>query len=213
MTTQDISEKSVLRIMQREQERERRRIRDRQRRQSMSLEEREKHLARRRRNYQLRRQKADNSQSDSQCKQTSATTGGDQNTRNEYQAATNSSELCVQSEVITHIGLNQGQDKLDVSSIKFEDMEAGGHKLAKFPRRLRLSHVRHLARSINNPMDELTGDNHPIGADAVTKKNASSKFGGTDPGSPKRLRLNHVKRLARAVHSTVKESASHKSKE
>lgn len=37
--------------------------------------------------------------------------------------------------------------------------------------------------------------------------------GGTDPGSPKRLRLNHVKRLARAVHSTVKESASHKSKE
>lgn len=55
------------------------------------------------------------------------------------------------------------------------DMEAGGHKLAKFPRRLRLSHVRHLARSVNNPMDELTGDNHPIGADAVTKKNASSK--------------------------------------
>lgn len=47
---------------QKERERERRRMRDRQRRQSMSLEEREKHLARRRRNYQLRRQRAANAQ-------------------------------------------------------------------------------------------------------------------------------------------------------
>lgn len=45
--------------IRKELERERRRIRDRQRRQSMSLEEKEKHLARRRRNYQLRRQRAE----------------------------------------------------------------------------------------------------------------------------------------------------------
>lgn len=38
-----------------EEERERRRMRDRQRRRSMTLEQRERHLARRRRNYQLRR--------------------------------------------------------------------------------------------------------------------------------------------------------------
>ncbi|PPR99623.1 hypothetical protein GOBAR_AA21056 [Gossypium barbadense] len=45
--------------IRKELERERRRLRDRQRRQSMSLEEKEKHLARRRRNYQLRRQRAE----------------------------------------------------------------------------------------------------------------------------------------------------------
>lgn len=54
-------------------------------------------------------------------------------------------------------------------------MEAGDHKLAKFPRRLRLSHVRHLARSINDPMDELTGHNHLVGADVVARENASTK--------------------------------------
>lgn len=46
--------------MQREKEREKRRLRDRQRRQSMSQEQREKHLARRRKNYQLRRLRAQN---------------------------------------------------------------------------------------------------------------------------------------------------------
>lgn len=46
------------RNIQKEREREKRRMRDRERRQSMSLEERERHLARRRRNYQLRRQRA-----------------------------------------------------------------------------------------------------------------------------------------------------------
>lgn len=40
-------------------------MRDRQRRESMTAEEREKHLARRRRNYQLRRQKAGNAHSGS----------------------------------------------------------------------------------------------------------------------------------------------------
>ncbi|XP_010540836.1 PREDICTED: uncharacterized protein LOC104814480 [Tarenaya hassleriana] len=48
------------------QERERRRLRDRERRQSMSQEERERHLARRRRNYQLRRQRAEIARLDSQ---------------------------------------------------------------------------------------------------------------------------------------------------
>lgn len=57
MTMGDVSERSTLHSMRREQERERRRMRDRERRQSMTLEQREKHLARRRRNYQLRRQR------------------------------------------------------------------------------------------------------------------------------------------------------------
>ena len=50
--------------LQKEQERERRRLRDRQRRQAMSVEEREKHLARRRKNYQLRRLRAENAKLD-----------------------------------------------------------------------------------------------------------------------------------------------------
>ena len=44
---------------QRDDERERRRMRDRQRRQSMTVEQRERHLARRRRNYQIRRLRAE----------------------------------------------------------------------------------------------------------------------------------------------------------
>lgn len=59
-------DRSELRKLQKEEERERRRLRDRQRRQSMSVEEREKHLARRRRNYQLRRLRAENSKLDSE---------------------------------------------------------------------------------------------------------------------------------------------------
>lgn len=51
---------SDLRSAQREREREKRRMRDRQRRQNMSLEQRERQLARRRRNYQLRRIRAEN---------------------------------------------------------------------------------------------------------------------------------------------------------
>lgn len=60
-----------------EQERERRRLRDRERRQSMSQDERERHLARRRKNYQLRRQRAEISRLDSQIQ---AITGGNQET-------------------------------------------------------------------------------------------------------------------------------------
>ena len=56
MMMEGLASRSELR---KELERERRRIRDRQRRQSMSLEDREKHLARRRRNYKLRRQRAE----------------------------------------------------------------------------------------------------------------------------------------------------------
>lgn len=58
-----------------EQERERRRLRDRERRQSMSQDERERHLARRRKNYQLRRQRAEINRLDSQVQ---AITGGSQ---------------------------------------------------------------------------------------------------------------------------------------
>lgn len=56
---EDSAERPESRRRQREEERERRRMRDRLRRQSMTLEQRERHLARRRRNYQLRRLRAE----------------------------------------------------------------------------------------------------------------------------------------------------------
>lgn len=71
ITMKETLDRSELRRMQREQERERRRIRDRQRRQSMTVEQRERHLARRRRNYQLRRLRAENAKVDFQSNQIS----------------------------------------------------------------------------------------------------------------------------------------------
>ncbi|KAK9671946.1 hypothetical protein RND81_12G065700 [Saponaria officinalis] len=70
MSTKEEAERgeALARLMQREKERERRRQRDRERRQKMSQEQREHHLARRRRNYQLRRIRAQN------AKQTRPTT-------------------------------------------------------------------------------------------------------------------------------------------
>ena len=62
MASEHEAERPDARALQREKERERRRLRDRQRRQNMSQEQREKHLARRRRNYQLRRLRAQNAQ-------------------------------------------------------------------------------------------------------------------------------------------------------
>ena len=58
MEMEELGDRSELSVTQREEERERRRMRDRQRRQSMTIEQRERHLARRRRNYQLRRLRA-----------------------------------------------------------------------------------------------------------------------------------------------------------
>jgi hypothetical protein len=47
-------------------------------------------------------------------------------------------------------------------------LEALAQKSASFQRRLRLSHVRHLARTMNHSMGELTG-NHQIVAAVTTK--------------------------------------------
>lgn len=62
-------ERDGSRKSRKEKEMERRRLRDRERRQSMSQDERERHLARRRKNYQLRRQRAEVSRIGSQIQE------------------------------------------------------------------------------------------------------------------------------------------------
>lgn len=109
-----------LRRMQREQERERRRIRDRQRRQSMTQEQRERHLARRRRNYQLRRLRAANVHAPYtpfHQFQTLESSAGEASTGDEFQGLTSSTFLdysdLSQGIGFPHHGLNQGLETLN----------------------------------------------------------------------------------------------------
>ncbi|KAJ4704064.1 Zinc finger CCCH domain protein [Melia azedarach] len=144
----------------------------------MSVEEREKHLARRRRNYQLRRLRAENSKLDSEQ---------------------------TQSEQITHqiLALPSASSDLDVDvgshqvGTKFESLEVPPHKLAKFSGQLRLNRLKHLARSMNDS----AGDKHGVAVDVIKGNEASGIL-------PKGLRLNRVKHLARSLNSAVKETTN-----
>ncbi|XP_048438413.1 uncharacterized protein LOC103943816 [Pyrus x bretschneideri] len=137
------SDRSELRGMQREQERELRRVRDRQRRQSMTVEQRERHLARCRRNYQLRRLRVENAKA------------GDfpshvQQISNEHEAAASGGNNDVWE--VTQLEKTTGEC-LQHS----ECLEAVASKSANFPKRLRLSHIRRLARWLNNLDGEVIG--------------------------------------------------------
>ncbi|KAE7995257.1 hypothetical protein FH972_000076 [Carpinus fangiana] len=203
---EDVSERSEMRRMQREQERERRRMRDRERRQSMTLEQREKHLARRRRNYQLRRLRAEGARSGSQTGQTSVVTRGETITGDDHQAVTSVSGLSVNCNGVTHVGINQGEEKLNVECVESEVLQALVHKSNNFPARLRLSHIRRLARSLNHSIGGLA-DNYQMVTALITKEDAASnclQVGDSDScRSPQSLRLNRVKRLARTLNNSA----------
>lgn len=189
------SERTLMRSLQKEQERERRRIRDRQRRQSMTIEEREKHLARRRRNYQLRRQRAETARLDLRVNQNITTSSFSTmlaTKSNDYSPMTSVSIFNAQC----NVGLNSGHKNsvgLDIPS----------HKLAKLPRRLRLNHLKHLARSLDDPVD--IPNNHVIVADLIIKGNANANSSCVPS---KGLRLNCVKRLARSLKSDLEKATS-----
>ncbi|CAK7323282.1 unnamed protein product [Dovyalis caffra] len=189
----ELTERAVLRNLQKEQERERRRLRDRQRRQAMSVEEREKHLARRRRNYQLRRQRARNVR-DPQVNQADL---GDSDemlmlpSNENHQAAIS---VPVQSNGVSHVDMDQRQGSLNAGNANSVGLEVPAHKLAKLPIRSRLNHIKNLARSLVDTLD--IGDSHKITADLTTKGGATSNC-----TPPKALRLNRVKHLARVLSS------------
>ncbi|KAK7363839.1 hypothetical protein VNO77_05998 [Canavalia gladiata] len=118
--------------MQREEERERRRLRDRQRRQSMTQEQRERHLARRRRNYQLRRQRAANSP----FIPVPQSTIGEASTSDHLQWLTPSDNT-----LLYHHG-HQTSQIVEGSSIQLEGL----------PRRMRLNSIKRLARNLASPI-------------------------------------------------------------
>ncbi|XP_057961846.1 uncharacterized protein LOC131153516 [Malania oleifera] len=194
---EESSEGMDIETVKREQEKERRRVRDRQRRQSMSVEEREQHLARRRRNYQLRRQRAGHVRLNSQHGQTLSTVSRrEEGTINEHQGEISASEYCVQSDGTACVGFVQGGDKLDSVCTKVDGLEAGAQVLVNIPGKLRLNHIKRLARSLNDPIGKLSVNNK-IGAALLAMENAT-----TNDTSPKRLRLSQVKSLARALTSS-----------
>ncbi|KAJ6870091.1 hypothetical protein NC652_035869 [Populus alba x Populus x berolinensis] len=180
---------------QKEQERERRRLRDRQRRQAMSVEEREKHLARRRRNYQLRRQRAQNVR-DPQVSQASLVDSDEMlmplsNGNNQAVIS-----VPVQSNGISDVDLDQRHGSVNAGSANSVGLEVPAHKLAKLPIRSRLNHIKHLARSLADTLD--IGDSHKITADLTMTGDTTSNC-----TPPKPLRLNRVKHLARVLSSDV----------
>lgn len=171
---------ALMKHLQKDQERERRRIRDRQRRQSMSLEEREKHLARRRRNYQLRRQRAEYARLDP-CISHKTTTAAAANV-----ATKNDEYLSMIS--VSNVNFN----------VQCNGLEIPAHKLAKLPTRLRLNYVKHLARSLDDRLD--VPNNHRISVDLIIKGN---EIADSICMPQKGLRLNRVKRLARSLNSDL----------
>lgn len=180
-----------MRRMQREEVRERRRTRDRQRRQSMTLEQRERHLARRRRNYQLRRLRAE-------------TTRLDSTTAISHDQAVNSPpEEVITSQADHGFNLNPiGFEKLSSECLQSAGLETLlAQKAVKVMKRLRLSHLRCLARSLNR-FGGGVGGIHEKEAAVLSKRDADTtlQFGEKESsGLPRGLRLNRIKRLARGL--------------
>ncbi|KAL6197828.1 hypothetical protein ACLB2K_027621 [Fragaria x ananassa] len=186
-------DRSEPRRMQREQERERRRIRDRQRRQSMTVEQRERHLARRRRNYQLRRLRAENAKVDFQSNQIS----------NEQQhEAVSDAQQVTQGE---NLSLQPLQNSHCLEAVARKDSNLS-------VKRLRLSHVRRIARTGSRLGSEVIAD-HRIVGEEVAKSDANNTSLGFQTGDfdssrlPNGLRLNRVKQLARAINSVTNEAS------
>ncbi|MED6208611.1 hypothetical protein PIB30_046933 [Stylosanthes scabra] len=225
---EEFREGDVLRRMQREQERERRRIRDRERRQAMTQEQRERHLARRRRNYQLRRQRAANNnaagfiplpqppqpQHHQPFLESSA---GEASTSDELQGVTTSSTttpldhtaLSLHGIALPHHGqemLNLGSSVFQGSSVPMENL---AYKPDNSSARLRLNHIKRLARSMISSIGETAATaTQQVPAELITKEDVSTADYG---GVQKSLRLNHVKRLARSINCVPKEIEAQKS--
>lgn len=118
MVMEDVTERlATLHRTRREQERERRRMRDRQRRQSMTLEQKEKHLARRRRNYQLRRERKHQG-SDHQSGQTDTALEHGNTGRNNRQMDHCVSQFTVQCDRAVPGGVNQVLQSISAESLR-----------------------------------------------------------------------------------------------
>lgn len=200
---EDVTERlTTLHRTRREQERERRRMRDRQRRQSMTLEQKEKHLARRRRNYQLRRERK-NLGSDHQSGQTDTAIERGNTGRNNRQVDHCAQQFAAQYDRAVSVGFNQVLQNTSAESLRSNSgTESLTYDLAKIQKRLRLIHVKHFARSLKRPLGELTSSNIPIVANLILKGTTEANCKSTTG-----VRLNRLKRLARTANSAPNETS------
>ncbi|CAL1385994.1 unnamed protein product [Linum trigynum] len=221
---ENVSERALLKHLQKEQERERRRIRDRQRRQSMSAEERERHLARRRRNYQLRRQRAENARLELQLNQQATAAlaaasgggggGGDiarvvehqqQHQQQQQQIllsvpeASNSAHF--NGLASNDIVVDPMQDSFKAAYANPVALEVAAHELAKLPKQPRIKHIKQLARSL--PRGHHGNDNNRIAIDLLIKTNPALSCLLQQKG----IRFTRLKRIARSLHSDAKKKA------
>ncbi|KAB2029752.1 hypothetical protein ES319_D05G184500v1 [Gossypium barbadense] len=161
----------------------------------MSHEEREKHLTRRRRNYQLRRQRAETARlypapPPVQFEDTSISTI-------QSPLSNSISNISPQFYAAALVDPNHGQERLMLDTGSSQSLEIPAHKLATLPGKVRLNHIKHLARAIQNPVCD------GVGIGGMMKGNGTSNCLVS-----KGVRLNHIKRLARAVHPIVQEAPS-----
>ncbi|KAK9023025.1 hypothetical protein V6N11_003258 [Hibiscus sabdariffa] len=185
--------------LRKELERERRRLRDRQRRQSMSHEEREKHLARRRRNYQLRRQRAETARLYTtpppiQFEETTSISTIHSPLSNPISSLSPRFNAAAAAAAADP---NHGHDRLVLDTRSSQSLEIPAHKLAILPGKVRLNRIKHLARVINDP------DCNGVAMGAIMKENGTSNCLVS-----KRLRLSRIKRIARSVNSIVQGTPS-----
>ncbi|KAK8494832.1 hypothetical protein V6N12_055153 [Hibiscus sabdariffa] len=174
---EELANRSELR---KELERERRRIRDRQRRQSMSLEEKEKHLARRRRNYQLRRLRAETARFNPPPWPIQLPLSNALTCVSDATPQFNAADAFVRS--------NDEQQTPMLDNKTSHCLEIPAHKLAILPAKLRLNRIKHLARVINDPV-----------ADGVALGKTMKENGTSNCLTSKGLRLNRIKHLARTI--------------
>ena len=149
---------------------ERRRLRDRERRQSMSQDERERHLARRRKNYQLRRQRAEVSRIGSQI-QADITGGGN------------------------HLAVTSPPLSGDSSTLPLGDSDQSVgipvEELGKLVGTIRLSRMKHLARTLRKWSTT-------SGTAEASSSNSGATNAMTRRAMSSGLRLSRVKRLVRS---------------
>ncbi|CAK9320863.1 unnamed protein product [Citrullus colocynthis] len=163
----------------------------------MSIEQRERHLARRRRNYQLRRLRSRNVKA----------TNPSVSQTNSYKAVAETSiaELDLQRNGLTLVGFNHEQESLNPDSITSSSSETLDPRAGIFQARVRLSHIRRLARSIGiHQMFPQMGSME----ESISNCKSGDHHLEYDPSrSSKALRLNRVKHLARMMNSSAKPSA------
>ncbi|KAI4294884.1 hypothetical protein MLD38_040822 [Melastoma candidum] len=195
----DSLDRPAMNRLRSEEERERRRMRDRERRRSMTSEQKERHLARRRRNYQLRMQRVKHRDL------TNANPGNHINGLNHRRAGGYDPMSALQFSCYAPVGSGQALFKVHGEcSSRPEGKESLAYDLTKLHRRLRLIHVKHFARCLKRPLGELVVNNIPILTDLIMKGNQVSCC-----KSVRGVRLNRIKKLARGRRSAPEETSEH----